>query len=212
MTSHKASLSGSPDTAADKAEIALKLPLSEYSARYWVDHAVCALQLMPGTLRELISDCYPLFQQLGSFLSRKASISAWIELCWTYDLQPSIETLWQELEKRLSQVNTRAQRNSMEWRVSESLSQIRTFSEDLKKLNEHWSHLLSVRPYEIWGASISVFLGQASWAHNDDAKVTAIANEEANEDLEETILKVSKPSVCGKFLGTVRLSRPSAPR
>jgi hypothetical protein len=205
-------LSGSPNTAADKAEIALQLPLSEYSARYWVDHAVCALRLMPGTIHELISDCYPLLQQLGSFLSRKASISAWIEVCWTHGFQPSIETLWQELERRLGQIKTGAQRNSMEWRISESLGQIRALSEDLKKLDEHWNHLLSVRPYEVWGASISVFLGPVSWAHNDEAKVTAIANEEANEDLEETILKVSKLSVCGKFLGIVRLSRPSAPR
>jgi len=99
----------------------------------------------------------------------------------------------------------------MEWRISESLDQIRALSEDLKKLDEHWSHLLSMRPYEIWGASISVFFGPVSWANNYEAKVTAIANE-GNEDLEETILKVSKLSVCGKFLGIVRLSRPSAPR
>ena len=205
-------LSGSPNTAADKAEMALQLPLSEYSARYWVDHAACALRLMPGTLRELVSDCYPLLQQLGSFLSRKASISAWIEVCWTYDFHPPIETLWQEIDRRLGQINTGAQKNHMEWRISESLGQIRALSEDLKKLDEHWSHLLSLRPYEIWGASISVFLGPVSWTHNDEAKVTVIANEGANEDLEETILNVSKLSVCGKFLGTVRLSRPSAPR
>jgi hypothetical protein len=130
----------------------------------------------------------------------------------TYDFQPSIETLWQELERRLGQIDTGAQRNSMEWRISEPLSQIRALSEDLKKLDEHWSHLLSVRPYEIWGASISVFLGPVSWVHNDEAKVTAIANEGANEDLAETILKVSKLSGCGKFLGIVRLFRPSAPR
>jgi hypothetical protein len=149
----------SPSTAADKAEIDLQLPLSEYSARYWVDPAVCGLRLMPGTLHELISDFYPLLQQLGSFLSRKGSISAWIAVCWIYNFQPCIEPLWQELERRLGQLNTGAQRNSMEWRISESFSQIRTVSEDLRKLGEHWSHLLSVRPYEIWGASISVFLG-----------------------------------------------------
>jgi hypothetical protein len=147
-------LSGYPDTAADKTEIALQLPLSEYSARYWVDHAVCSLRLMPGTLHELISECYPLLQQLGSFLSRKASISAWIEVCWTYNFQPSMETLWQELEMRLGQINTGAQRNSLEWRILQSLGHIRALSDDLKKLDEHWSHLLSMRPYEIWGPSI----------------------------------------------------------
>jgi uncharacterized protein YrzB (UPF0473 family) len=50
------------------------------------------------------------------------------------------------------------------------------------------------------------------WAHNDEANVTVIANEEGNEDLEETILKISKLSICGKFLATVRLSRPNALR
>lgn len=205
-------LSGSPNIAADKADIALQLPFAEYSARYWVHHAVCALQLMPVNLHELISDCYPLLQQLGTFLFRRSSISAWIELCWTYNFQPSIETLLQELERRLGEINIGPQRNSMEWRISESLAQIRTLSEHLKQLDEHWSHLLSVRPFEIWGASISLFLGSVSWAHNDEAKVTTIANEEENEDLEETILKVSKLSACGKFLGIVRLSRPIAPR
>src|ERR1051325_9831595 len=92
----------------------------------------------------------------------------------------------------------------MEERISESLNQIRVLSEDLTKLDKHWSRLLSVRPYEIWGTSISVFLGQISWAHNDEANATAIVNEGENEDLEETILKVSKLSTCGKFLGTVR--------
>jgi hypothetical protein len=205
-------LSGLPNTAAGEAEIAVQLPLSKYSAQHWVAHAVCALQLMPGTLRELVADCYPLLQQLAAFLSQKASISAWIEVCWTYGFQPSIELFWQELEKRCDVIDAGSQRNAMERRISESLGQIRTLSEDLKKLDEHWRRLLSIRPYEIWGTSISVFLGPVSWAHNDEANATPIANDAQNDDLEATILKVSKLSVSGKYLGIVRLFRPSSLR
>jgi hypothetical protein len=205
-------LSGSYETAASQAEIEQALPFCKYSARHWVDHAVSALQLMPGAPRELMMDCYHLLQQLGSFITRKPSISAWIEACWTFCFPASIEKLWLEFERRLVEIKITAQRGTAEWRVFESLSKVHTLSEDLERLNERWSHLLLAKPYEIWGPSISVFLGSVSWAHNEEASITMVANDDVEENLEETILKVSRLSSCGKFIGIVRISRTDVPR
>lgn len=203
-------LSTASSIDADRLDIGARLPLSEYSARYWVSHAVSALRLMPDTLNELMADCYPLLQQLGIFISRKAALSTWIELCWMYGFPPSIETLWHEFGSRVEHVDAGVQRTSLQWRISESLSHIRKFSDNLKRLDKEWSHLLSLRPYEIWGASISAFLGRVQWAHNDEAKVTVITANGVNEDSEDIILKVSKLSACGGFLGIVRVFRLNA--
>jgi hypothetical protein len=201
-------LSGSYNQPADMAEIASQTPFAMYSAKYWVDHTLDALRLMPDALRELMTRAYPLFQQLGSLLSRKPSISVWIELCWTLGTPPSIILLWQELERRLGQVKGAAPRHSTEWQIAESLGQVRNLSDQLERLDKEWSHLLTIRPHEIWGSSIGVFLGSVSWAHNNEAKATMIANDDEVEDLQETILKVSKLSQCGRFLGIVRIWRP----
>jgi hypothetical protein len=200
-------ISGSHETAADQAEIEQQLPLSKYAARHWVDHAVSALRLMPGAPRELIVECYHILQLLGSFIRRKSSISAWIEICWIFKSPASIEQLWLEFESRLAQIKITAQRGTSEWRIFETLSTVRKLSEDLERLNEHWSHLLLARPYEIWGPSISIFLGSVSWAHNEEATITMVASDGEEENLEETILKVSRLSSCGKFIGIVRLTR-----
>lgn len=202
-------LSDIPDTAADKSETASRLPLSEYSARHWVSHAASALRMMPDTLHELIADCFPLLQQLGVLISKRAALSTWIELCWTYGYPPSVQALWHEFESRLG--NTDALKSSMERRISESLHHIRTLAEHLVKLNEEWSHLLTFRPYEIWGASISAFLGPVHWAHNDEASVSVIVPDGVYEDSQDVILKVSKLSMCGEFLGIVTVCRPTLP-
>jgi hypothetical protein len=196
----------------NKSELALRLPFLEYSARHWVRHAVDALELMPETLRELISDCLRLLQQLGYFISKPRSISTWIEICWTYNVQPSIEPLCRELEKRLKRHDVEDRQNSMEWHMAKPLQEIWGLSEDLKQLQQHWSHLLSVRPYEIWGTSIAAFLGPRSWAHNDEANVSIIPDERADDQYRDVILKVSKLSACGKFLGIVCIYRLSTAR
>ena len=156
-------LSGALDTEADKLVLAEELPFLEYSARHWVEHIVDALRLMSNTLPELISECYPLLQQLGSLLGQKSSISAWIEACWTWGFQPSVESLWYELERRLERHDARYQRDARQAQIRKPLDHIHELSEDLKKLQQHWSHLLSVRPYEIWGPSVSAYLGEMSW-------------------------------------------------
>ncbi|KAH7382109.1 hypothetical protein BKA64DRAFT_747820 [Cadophora sp. MPI-SDFR-AT-0126] len=208
----RAPLSGSHETTASQTDIERELPFYKYAARHWVYHAVSALQLLPGSPRELMLDCYHLLQQLGSFITCKSSISAWIEVCWTFQFPASIKELWLEFERRLAEIKITAQRGTAEWHVFESLSKIRTLSEDLERLNEHWSHLLLAKPYEIWGPSISVFLGPVSWAHNEEADITMVANDGVEENLEETILKVSRLSSCGKFIGIVRISRADVPR
>jgi hypothetical protein len=201
-------LSGAPDDAAEILVLAEQLPLLEYSARYWVEHTVDALQLMSNTLPELISDCYPLLQQLGGLLRQKSSISAWIEACWTWSFRPSVESLWYELERRLQRRDDRYQEDTKQARTRKPLEQIHHLSEDLKKLEEHWSHLLSVRPHEIWGPSVSACLGPMSWAYNTEAKVTIVPDNDRSNCMGETILKASKLSGCGRFLGVVQILRP----
>ena len=202
-------LSGSPDTVADKAIVASQLPLLEYSARYWVDHAAGSLRLTPGAPDAHILDCFSLFQHLGPFISQKAAISSWIEVCWTYGIEPSVEALWEELQGRLAPAEKGAQ-DPTAWRILKTLDQIRILSEDLKNLNRHWRRLLSVRPYEIWSPSISVFLGQSSWVYNDECKVTTIAHDESDEDFDRTIFQVQKLSACRNFCATVKILRPSS--
>ncbi|CAN9327452.1 unnamed protein product [Alternaria alternata] len=202
-------LSGALDTEADKLVLAEELPFLEYSARHWVEHIVDALRLMSNTLPELISECYPLLQQLGSLLGQKSSISAWIEACWTWGFQPSVESLWYELERRLERHDARYQRDARQAQIRKPLDHIHELSEDLKKLQQHWSHLLSVRPYEIWGPSVSAYLGQMSWAYNHEAKVAIITGDRGRYDMGEMILKASKLSGCGSLLGVLRVFRPS---
>ncbi|OWY51406.1 hypothetical protein AALT_g4692 [Alternaria alternata] len=202
-------LGGALDTEADKLVLAEELPFLEYSARHWVEHIVDALRLMSNTLPELVSDCYPLLQQLGSLLGQKSSISAWIEACWTWGFQPSVESLWYELERRLERHDARYQRDARQSQIRKPLDHIHELSEDLKKLQQHWSHLLSVRPYEIWGPSVSAYLGEMSWAYNHEAKVAIVTGDRGSHDMGEMVLKASKLSGCGSLLGVLRVFRPS---
>jgi hypothetical protein len=202
-------LGGALDTEADKLVLAEELPFLEYSARHWVEHIVDALRLMSNTLPELISECYPLLQQLGSLLGQKSSISAWIEACWTWGFQPSVESLWYELERRLERHDARYQRDARQSQIRKPLDHIHELSEDLKKLQQHWSHLLSVRPYEIWGPSVSAYLGEMSWAYNHEAKVAIVTGDRGSHDMGEMVLKASKLSGCGSLLGVLRVFRPS---
>lgn len=183
-------LSGKPDTEADKHQLAAELPFLEYSARHWVEHTVDALRLMSHTLRELISAGYQLFQQLGSFLSNKSSISAWIETCWSWSFRPSVEPLWQELEKRLGSRDIRYEQDPLNAQTRKPFDHIQKIAEDLGKLEEQWSHLLAVRPYEIWGPSVSAFLGPMSWAYNHEATVINVPDGGGSKDFKETVLKV----------------------
>ncbi|CAN9409120.1 unnamed protein product [Alternaria alternata] len=205
-------LGGALDTEADKLVLAEELPFLEYSARHWVEHIVDALRLMSNTLPELVSDCYPLLQQLDSLLGQKSSISAWIEACWTWGFQPSVESLWYELERRLERHDARYQRDARQSQIRKPLDHIHELSEDLKKLQQHWSHLLSVRPYEIWGPSVSAYLGEMSWAYNHEAKVAIVTGDRGSHDMGEMVLKASKLSGCGSLLGVLRVFRPSKER
>jgi hypothetical protein len=100
----------------------------------------------------------------------------------------------------------------MQAHARKPLDCIHDLSKDLRKLEEQWSHLLAVRPYEIWGPSVSAFLGPMSWAYNHKAKVITVPDGKWSEYLGETIFKVSKLSGCGQFLGVLIVSRPIATR
>lgn len=204
-------LSGSPDTLAYGKDLDKALPLLRFAAQSWVTHASRVIGPTSGaseSLSDLISTCQPLIQQIVAFLSHKASISAWIETCWTYEFSPSIEVLWTQLKEKLHQPEIDPQPNPIAVQISGLITRIQALSEHLIKLQADWGHLLSLRPYEIWAPSISAFIGSLSWAHNDEAQVTTIGSEEVHEEGNNTIIAISKLSDCGRFIGIVKIYCP----
>ncbi|KAF2655748.1 hypothetical protein K491DRAFT_716037 [Lophiostoma macrostomum CBS 122681] len=202
-------LADSPQTIANTSELNNRFPFLEFAARTWVNHAIIAINSDASTLAELIPTCQPLVQQLLDFVRHSGSISMWIEACWTYGFAPSIVHLWEALDRRRHSPTPVTQRSPVEMEIEPFIERIQSLSQDLNRLHIEWHHLLQIRPYEIWGASISGFMGPLSWARNIDAKLYLIGSEHLHESNTETIIVRSKVSDCGRLIGVVKILRPS---
>lgn len=190
-------LSGSPQDPAQTERLDDSLPFLGYAAKFWAQHIVQGLRLRrKDALADVRDCCQELVPFFSKFLSEKSSVTVWVEASWTFGVMPRIDDLVHELR--------------IPFLFSSTLEQL---SRDLIKLGDDWGHLLTTRPNEIWGHSVSAFNSSKFWVSTSATTITPSVTAgksvipEETDTLKSTIFNASKVSADGQRIGIIEIFR-----
>jgi hypothetical protein len=152
-----------------------------------------------------------LISTISILLSRRLTVSVWIEASWTFGIEPRLQTLAEKLN------GLPLWSQEVDPGTKKSLERLGEFSEDLLWLTNDWRHVLKFYPYEIWGASITAFSNSQFWYQTTETRVTRFrpqrfSSRSGLDELAEDsqIVIASQVSTDGTLLGLVTLWPPES--
>jgi hypothetical protein len=196
-------LSGSAQTTADRNVQTKRYPFLDYASEFWSCHLLDGFEAVDLTSIDQEGELTDTIICLASkFLTRKASVTAWIEASWTFLHTPQIAL--GVLEKALSKVSTTPTPRDIKQAAlsAQAFKLLRRLALDLKDLDSSWAQVLKANPNEIWEPSISAFIKSSFWVSVPGSKLTQIALKDSDQNY---ICLKSQVSLDGLRLGVVKL-------
>ena len=194
-------LSGYVEEPMDPDILQARLPLLCYAALSWASHLAQGITYGKKSPPEMIKDFPDLAEFFSQFLLSKSRITAWIEASWTFGNIPTLcdslhmLALLDKQEKNLEDLSSDLVRICKELKV---------LSRDLVKLAADWTHLLTKRPNEIWGSSVSAFNKSEFWVNTASTSISSPFRDD-NSNKGKPVLRVSKISADGQLVGLIEV-------
>ena len=193
-------LSGYAEETTDPELLQARLPLLCYAVTSWAHHLAYGMKYGEDrSLPEMTRDFPDLAKLFSQFLLSKPRVTAWIEASWTYGSNPNITDSLKVLSSLDERQNHAEETSSNLVLICKELENL---SRDLTQLTADWAHLLSERPNEIWGSSVSAFNKSNFWVNTASTIVNCLFDD---KDLgqQNIVLRASKPSGDGQEVGLI---------
>ncbi|KAK1768102.1 hypothetical protein QBC33DRAFT_585007 [Phialemonium atrogriseum] len=194
-------LGGSTQVVPNAAFVQLKYPLLKYSVESWNDHLADAFKVSHGRAETITGGDASwdlLSELLNTFLTRKRTITMWIEAAWLYGKPPDVPHL---PDPNALQALLDGSATALELFLSMQL-RLNEFRRDLGNLRRSWSYILKKEPNEIWEPSIPAFTKSSFWLSSTKAQVVRVA---VSESKSKYIIVRSQLSKDGTQMGVVKL-------
>ncbi|KAL3477514.1 hypothetical protein BJX99DRAFT_257331 [Aspergillus californicus] len=189
-------LSGSSRASTNASQVRQRYPFLLYAAQLWSKHAEDALKnCPPGSQIATLPSFVGMFQEMFTFISTPAAVTAWSEASWVFGNPPRPILLPTERLDELKRLNEPA------------VILFTRFTLDLDRLTEQWGHILLAEPNEIWEPSIPAFLQSPFWIGTKDARLQTISSgdeDTAYADLGDAILISTQTSSNGHEVGIIK--------
>jgi hypothetical protein len=194
-----APLSGSSQVRPESRLLMQKHPFLLYSSQFWVQHIEQAFEPTASPSQQNAQTKPALLAILFSFLSKKATVTVWIEASYLFGLAPGLIQLLQQ---------TKFARVISEAPFVDTLT---LFAQDLKQLDTSWGHVLRDAPNEIWEPSIPAFMQSPFWIGTNATTLISMGSKGLEKDVsfpnnvDEAILIASQTSVDGTEIGIIKV-------
>ena len=194
-------LSGYVEDPMESNLLQARLPLLCYAAMSWASHLAQGITHGKDSLSDMVKDFPDLAEFFSRFLLSKSRITAWIEASWTFGNVPTLRDSLHVLALLGKQENNVEDVSSDMVRICKKLE---VLSRDLVNLEADWRHLLSKRPNEIWGSSVSAFNKSEFWVNTACTSIVSIfRDDKVNKGT--PVLRVSKTSADGQLVGLIEV-------